>query len=73
MSYLDDVLASGICPSCDKPSHTIEEQYSFGVYAGVMCEQCARSKYRDQCGHGPEGQGDPRDLDERIDPDPDDY
>jgi hypothetical protein len=68
-NYLRDVLASGICPSCDTPAAwAIEEQYSYGVYAGVMCRDCAM-RYRDQCGHGPTGQGDPADLDEPLDPD----
>jgi hypothetical protein len=62
--YLRRVLATGICPHCETKSDTIDEQYSFGVYAGVMCEPCARRSFRDQCGHGPDGQGDPRDLDE---------
>ena len=69
--YLREVLESGICPSCHQPSQTIEEQYSFGVYAGIMCRLCAIRGYRDQCGHGPDGQGNPNDLDEPIDPDSD--
>ncbi len=64
MAYLDEVLESGICPMCNKQSSTIDEQYSFGVYAGVFCAECAISKYRDACGHRAEGQGDPSDLDE---------
>ena len=50
--YLQEVLDEGVCPECDKKSKTIGFQFSYGIYAGVMCENCARSKYRDQCGHG---------------------
>jgi predicted amidophosphoribosyltransferase len=49
--YLMEVLASGRCPKCDKKSKTIDQQYSFGVYAGVMCRECAISGFRDGCGH----------------------
>ena len=68
-SFLLECLQSGICPSCDQPKSTIAEQYSYGVYAGVMCTDCARRRYRDACGHRPGGQGDPNDLDEPIDED----
>lgn len=27
-----------------------EEQYSYGIYAGRMCDACAYEKYRDHCG-----------------------
>lgn len=50
--YLNEVLESGICPRCEQKSTTIDEQYSFGDYAGVMCQKCAISGYVDQCGHG---------------------
>ena len=43
--YLNDVLESGICPSCDERKADIDEQYSFGVYAGVMSTDCACRKY----------------------------
>lgn len=66
--YLMEVLETGICPRCDKKSSTIDEQYSFGVYAGVMCQACAKSGFRDACGHGPDGQGNPADLDEEYEP-----
>lgn len=62
--YLRDVLESGICPKCRQKKSTIEEQYSYGVYAGVMCRDCAILNFRDCCGHRPEGQGAARDLDE---------
>lgn len=52
MSYLQTVLDSGICPKCEKKKKDIDEQYSFGAYAGVMCTECARTSYADQCGHG---------------------
>lgn len=64
MSFLSEVLKTGICPVCDKAKDDIDEQYSFGVYAGVMCRECACRKYWDRCGHRPEGQGNPSDLDE---------
>jgi len=52
MSYLSDVLDSGICPKCSKRKPDIDAQHSYGVYAGVMCTACARSSFTDQCGHG---------------------
>ena len=61
-NYLREVLARGICPRCEKTSDTIEEQYSYRVYAGVFCRECAIHGYRDQCGHGPTGQGNPYEL-----------
>lgn len=76
-SMLDDYLReicrdlarlSG-CPSCDRVKPDIDEQYSFGIYAGVMCTDCARKGFRDQCGHSPEGQGNPADLDEPLEED----
>ena len=60
-SYYDEVMESGICPQCDKKKNTIEEQYSYGVYAGLMCRDCAISGYRDQCGHGHQS-GSPSEL-----------
>lgn len=60
--YLRKVLDSGICPKCNQKKDTIEEQYSYGVYAGVFCRDCAKRGYRDQCGHRPEGQGAPSEL-----------
>jgi hypothetical protein len=69
MRYLDEVLASGICPKCERRSGTIDEQYSYGVYAGVMCRPCAISSYSDACGHRWEGQGRAEDLDEPLDGD----
>jgi predicted amidophosphoribosyltransferase len=51
MSYLMRVLEEGVCPRCQQPANDIDEQYSYGVYAGVMCQSCAISGYRDSCGH----------------------
>jgi hypothetical protein len=63
MSLYTDALESGICPACQEPKTTIDQQYSYGVYAGVMCTDCAKRNYNDQCGHGMP-QGSPNDLDE---------
>ena len=60
--FLRSVLETGICPSCHQPKTTIEEQYSYRIYAGIMCRDCAIRKFRDRCGHGPRGQGHPQDL-----------
>jgi len=51
-NYLQRVLDSGECPKCHRKDNTVDEQYSFGVYAGVMCTSCAKSGFSDQCGHG---------------------
>jgi len=53
-----------IC-KCGAPAR---EQYSYGVYAGRYCDECASRRFRDNCGHRPEGQGNPQDLDEPLDP-----
>jgi len=37
------------CTSCGKKDDTVERQYSFGAYAGMICKECAM-KYRDHCG-----------------------
>jgi Ni,Fe-hydrogenase I small subunit len=50
MSYLDEVLKTGTCPSCQNKRKDIDERYSFGAYAGVMCEGCAKKNFRDGCG-----------------------
>jgi len=59
---LREVLETGICPKCQQKKTDIDEQYSYGVYAGVMCTDCAMSGFSDACGH--RGQGDWRELDE---------
>ena len=63
MAFLQECQDSGKCPRCGQPKNDIDEQYSFGVYAGVMCTECAINGFRDRCGHGCE-QGSPADLDE---------
>jgi len=68
---LDEALRTGRCPRCNQRKSTIDEQYSFGVYAGVMCRECAIRGYRDACGLLDGQQGDPADLDEPYDPEPD--
>ncbi len=70
MRLLEEALQTGICPSCDQPKDTIDEQYSYGVYAGVMCTECAIRKYKDGCGHVDGQQGSPADLDEPYWEDP---
>lgn len=61
--YLREVLESGVCPKCQQKREDIDERYSFGYYAGVMCEPCARHGFRDQCGLGMP-MGDPQELDD---------
>lgn len=62
---LEVALASGICPRCNTDTGgEIDEQYSYGVYAGVMCTDCAIRGFSDQCGHRPQGQGTPREYTE---------
>jgi hypothetical protein len=51
------------CRGCQEERSDIEVRYSYGYYAGELCEDCARSKYRDNCGLD-DGQGNPTDLDE---------
>ena len=48
--------------------HPERHALRYGVYAGVMCRQCAILGYRDCCGHRPEGQGNPRELIEDGEP-----
>ena len=67
--YLEECLRSGICPSCKRKRPDIDEQYSFGVYAGVMCGDCARTKFRDGCGLLDGRQGNAADLDEPLEED----
>jgi hypothetical protein len=50
-------IERGVCDSCHEQHATVDAQYSYGVYAGVLCEPCARQNYRDHCGFRPEGQG----------------
>lgn len=55
------------CTCCGeyKPGD-VERRFSFGIYAGRLCSECAR-KYVDHCGLDGYGQGDPRELDEAYD------
>lgn len=38
-----------ICTSCCEERDDVERRYSFGFYAGRLCEDCCM-KYRDHCG-----------------------
>lgn len=54
-----------VCQKCKLAKDSVEEQYSFGVYAGTMCHECAYKGFRDHCGLGPEGrQGTPQEYEE---------
>jgi hypothetical protein len=55
--FLSAKVQAGVCDKCRQFHSTVDIQYSYGVYAGVLCEPCARKGYRDQCGFGPGGQG----------------
>ena len=55
------------CPVCGEPCDYIEERYSFGVYAGLFCDECCK-RYRDHCGID-QPQGSPNDLDEQYEED----
>lgn len=56
------------CTSCGRERNDVEERYSFGIYAGRLCEDCCY-KYRDHCGID-QPQGNPyTDLDEQVDED----
>jgi hypothetical protein len=57
------------CPLCKKNRNDVEPRYSFGAYAGQMCEPCAVSTYRDGCGLLTGQQGNPQSLDEVFEPD----
>jgi len=62
--YTDPFGADNHCFKCGKNKDTVEEQYSFGVYAGRMCRECAIKGYRDHCGLLDGEQGNPRELEE---------
>jgi hypothetical protein len=64
-----DLHSKEYCSHCGFKKPTVEEQYSFGVYAGRLCRECAISGYRDACGLLDGNQGDPNDLDEPLDED----
>lgn len=50
------------CRNCRVWDYGVTERYSFGVYAGKLCESCC-SMYRDNCGLD-QPQGNYADLDE---------
>ena len=54
------------CRRCRKEKNDVQERYSYGVYAGILCIPCC-SSYRDNCGVD-QPQGDPQDLDEVVEP-----
>jgi len=39
-----------ICTRCCEPKKSVERRYSYGYYAGRLCDQCAYDAYRDHCG-----------------------
>ena len=55
------------CPRCYKYKSDVEKRYSFTIYAGKMCEDCAISGFTDQCGIG-RRQGTQAEIDETIEP-----
>ena len=65
--YVDPFDTDNHCFKCDEKKDTVEEPYSFGVYAGRMCRECAINGYRDHCGLLDGHQGNPADLDEYPD------
>lgn len=52
-----------MCRRCEKVGDDVEERYSFGSYAGVLCVECAIQGFRDHCGIGGR-QGSEQELDE---------
>ena len=40
-----------MCHVCKQLKPDVEKQYSYGVYAGTMCKDCAINGFRDHCGH----------------------
>jgi hypothetical protein len=68
---VSELVETGVleeCPSCQKLSSTVEEQFSYGIYAGKMCRMCATSKFNDTCGHE-QPMGNVRELDDCGDDD----
>ena len=53
-----------ICRHCGKDDEDVQERYSYGIYAGIYCDECAYDTYRDHCGLTSDGQGKVEDLDE---------
>ena len=61
-------MATSECAYCkEQKPNAKQERYSFTVYAGKMCDDCAYSKYRDHCGLDG-AQGNAQDLDEDLEP-----
>jgi len=60
-----------ICPRCEKREAL--EQYSFGCYAGKLCDPCAFAGFVDHCGQRPKGQGTQAEIDEPIEAEYDDW
>jgi len=61
---IDSCDYSNHCFKCGEDKDTVEEQYSYGVYAGRMCRECAIDGFRDHCGLLDGEQGDYRELEE---------
>ena len=53
-----------ICTGCGEERDDVERRYSFGFYAGRLCEKCC-TRYRDNCGLD-QPQGDQTDTDEFV-------
>lgn len=62
---LVDQFRDSLCTSCGEIKPDVRGRYSFGIYAGRLCEDCCWG-YRDNCGIG-QPQGDPKTLDEYPD------
>jgi hypothetical protein len=61
-------MTTSECGYChEQKPNAKQERYSYSVYAGKMCDECAYSRYRDHCGLEGE-QGNPADLDEDLEP-----
>ena len=45
-----DMAHNDTCTRCGEDKPDVERQFSFGIYAGRMCNQCAYDAYRDHCG-----------------------
>jgi hypothetical protein len=41
---------SSVCPRCHKEKEDVEDRYSYGIYAGRYCSECAYKVFRDHCG-----------------------
>ena len=50
------------CSRCGEEKDSVEGQYSYGVFAGWMCRECAINGYRDACGLLDGEQGSPHEL-----------